>query len=223
VNAPLRVVFGTATATDDRLTAGLLDQFSDAGGRAIDLANAYADGASERAVGAWLRARRRRDDMLLFAKGCHPPRCDPALVASEVETALRNLGTDSLDPFILHRDDPTIAIDTWAEVLAAELQRGTVRSVGVSNWTIERFRKLQNRLSGAGSVTVFSNHFSLAEMAEAPWPGCLAIDADGTRALARSGVTVVAWVSLAHGYLGNGSSADRSVWRGWATPANDAR
>jgi 1-deoxyxylulose-5-phosphate synthase len=77
MSAPLRVVFGTATAGDEDLTGALLHQFYEAGGRSIDLANVYGDGDTERAVGAWLRTRRRRDDMLLFAKGCHPPVCEP--------------------------------------------------------------------------------------------------------------------------------------------------
>jgi 1-deoxyxylulose-5-phosphate synthase len=130
MSAPLRVVFGTATAGDEDLTGALLHQFYEAGGRSIDLANVYGDGDTERAVGAWLRTRRRRDDMLLFAKGCHPPVCEPSLVAAEVDAALRNLGTDRLDAFLLHRDDEAVPVETWAEALAEQLQRGTVRSVG---------------------------------------------------------------------------------------------
>jgi aryl-alcohol dehydrogenase-like predicted oxidoreductase len=203
----------------------LLDRFYEAGGRAIDLANSYSDGASQRAVGRWLRARRRRDDVVLFAKGCHPPRTDPRLVPEEVEIALRSLGADRLDVFILHRDDLGLPVDAWAEPLAEQLRRGTVERVGVSNWTAERFRALRELLSGdqGDRLVVLSNHFSLAEMGEPPWPGCLAIDAVGARSLADSGITVLAWSSLAHGYLTDRGATDPAIEQSWKTPENERR
>lgn len=222
---PLRLVLGTANLAEDELTSRLLDQFYEAGGRAIDLANVYGDGASERAAGAWLRARRRRDDVVLYAKGCHPPYCKPDLVSDEVETALANLDTDRLDVFLLHRDDAAIPLQAWADALMEELHRGTVNQVGVSNWATERFLALRKQLSESGEdrLGVFSNHFSLARMAEPFWPGCLEIDADTARTLNGSGVTVLAWASLAGGYLGDRDSSDPAVERSWGTDENQRR
>ncbi len=223
---PLRLVFGTAPslAADD-VTGLLLDQFYDAGGRAIDLANVYGDGTSERSVGAWLRARRRREDVVLYVKGCHPPYCDPALVPNEVETALTNLGTDRLDVFLLHRDDDAIPIHAWADALMAELRRGTVGQVGVSNWTMERFVALKEHLEALGEdrLSAFSNHFSLAQMGEPQWPGSLAMDGDTARNLASSGLTVLAWASLASGYLTDLDISDPAVLRSWGTDENQRR
>jgi aryl-alcohol dehydrogenase-like predicted oxidoreductase len=222
---PLRLVLGTADLTDDDLTCRLLDQFYDAGGRAIDLANVYGDGAAERGVGRWLRTRGRRDDVVLYAKGCHPPSCDPRLVSDEVDTALRNLGADRLDVFLLHRDDEAIPVHAWAKAVTAELQRGTIERVGVSNWTVERFRALREQLAAAGEncVTTFSSHFSLARMAEPPWPGCLAIEADAARDLVNSGITLLAWASLAGGFLSDRSGRDSTARRSWGTPQNEGR
>jgi aryl-alcohol dehydrogenase-like predicted oxidoreductase len=222
---PLRLVLGTANLVEDVVTGRLLDGFYEAGGRAIDLANVYGDGASARAVGAWLRARGRRDDVVLYGKGCHPPYCSPALVPDEVERALAYLGADRLDAFLLHRDDVTVPVRSWAEALTEQLDRGTVSQVGVSNWTTVRFSALREELAGSGEdrLSVFSNHFSLAEMAEPPWPDCLAIDADAARSLAGSGVTVLAWASLAGGYLSGRDSSDPTVQRSWGTDANRRR
>ena len=220
---PLRLVLGTAALVDDHLTPRLLDQFYEAGGRAIDLANVYADGEAERAVGGWLA--RRGGDALLYVKGCHPPSCAPELVSSEVETARSNLRVDRLDVFILHRDDPAVGVRAWADALIDVLQRGTVAAVGVSNWTVERFLGLRTCLQELGEerMSVFSNHFSLADMAAPPWPDCLAVDAETAAALVGSGITVLAWASLAGGFLGDGEANDEPVLRTWGTDENRHR
>jgi aryl-alcohol dehydrogenase-like predicted oxidoreductase len=220
---PLRLLLGTANLVEDAVTPRLLDQFHDAGGRAIDLGNVYGDGSSERAVGAWLRSR--GIDALLFTKGCHPPYCAPEFVASEVEIALTNLGVERLDVFMLHRDDPAVDIRAWGEALLTQAQRGAVGSVGVSNWTVERFLALRECLRDLGDdcAKTFSNHFSLAEMLEPPWPDCLDIDAVGAAGLVASGITVLAWASLAGGYLADGRTDDAVVLRSWDIEHNRLR
>ena len=219
---PLRLVLGTADLVEDAVTPRLLDQFHEAGGRVIDLGNVYGDGASERAVGAWLRSR--SVDAVLFTKGCHPPHCAPDLIAGEVEIALTNLGVDRLDVFMPHRDDPAVDIRAWGEALLTEVQRGAVGSVGVSNWTVERFLALRECLRDLGGdcATTFSNHFSLAEMLAPPWPDCLAVEKSELDALTRSGVTVLAWASLAGGFL-LGSDEAPPTDRSWDSARNRGR
>lgn len=219
----LRVVFGSADLADVELTQRLLDQFYDAGGRAIDLANVYGDGASERAVGRWLLAGSGREDIALFVKGCHPPYCDPAGISDEVDQALANLGVDRLDVFVLHRDDPAVSVGAWAEALGPELERDAVAEVGVSNWTTDRFVALREELAGDDRLTVFSNHFSLARMAAPPWPDCFAVDAGAAGELVQSGVTVLAWASLAGGFLSGRENLGPAIRRSWETPQNQRR
>ncbi len=205
-----RVVLGSLAFEDDAVTTRLLDRYVAEGGRALDLANVYRGGDAELAVGRWLRARRTRDDVVLYVKGCHPPSCSPRLVAREVQTARRLLGVDSLDVFLLHRDDPEVPVAEFAEALLAQMEAGMIRAFGVSNWTLPRFRALAECVGAAGKLVAFSNHFSLAEMVEPPWPGCLATTKDEVRALADSGVRVLAWSSLAGGYFAGG---DPPSWR----------
>jgi aryl-alcohol dehydrogenase-like predicted oxidoreductase len=143
--------------------------------------------------------------------------CEPRLVAGEVERLLRDLRTDRLDAFVLHRDDPRFPVAAWAEALG-----GTAAGLGVSNWTVERFAALEAELP-AGSLHVFSNHFSLAELGEPPWEGCRSIDAAGVRGLVRAGVEVLAWSSLAHGFLTDAGGGDPDVVRSWDTEANRRR
>ncbi len=211
-----RIVLGGAELREDDASTGLLDLFVQRGGRSLDLGNVYADGESERAVGRWLGRGDR--DVTLYVKGCHPPRCAPELVADEVDIARANLGIDALDVFILHRDDPKVPVDAWAESLVEEVEHGRIRAFGVSNWTLERFRELEAALGDdRAELKVFSNHFSLGTMVTAPWPGCLAITKGELGELADGRTLVLAWASLAAGYFAGGDTPD------WESPENDAR
>ena len=197
-----RLVFGSADLRDDGITGPLLDQFYEAGGRSLDVANVYADGESARAVGAWLTSRGVRDDVVLYAKGCHPPYCSPALVAAEVDKALSDLGVNQLDIFMLHRDDADVAVEDFAEALVQQVENGKLAGFGVSNWTMPRFRALAGCLDGArDQLVAFSNHFSLGEMVTPTWPGCLAMTRHDLDELAGYGVQALAWAGLAAGYF----------------------
>jgi aryl-alcohol dehydrogenase-like predicted oxidoreductase len=213
-----RLVFGSADLRDDGITEQLLDQFYEAGGRSLDVANVYAAGESARAVGAWLTSRGVRDDFVLYAKGCHPPYCSPALVAAEVDKALGDLGVDQLDVFMLHRDDADVPVEDFAEALVEQVENGKLVGFGVSNWTVSRFRALADCLGSARDPLVaFSNHFSLGEMVTPTWPGCLAMTKQDLDELADYRVQALAWASLAAGYF-----AGREA-RSWESPSNDAR
>lgn len=215
-----RLVLGTADLRDDEVTPALLDRFAEAGGRAVDLANVYADGDAERGVGRWLSRAGARPT--LFVKGCHPPYCTPELVASEVDKARGDVGVDRLDVFVLHRDDESVPVDAWASALLDEVARGSIESFGVSNWRLERFLELRDALGEeAAKLTVFSNHFSLATMMTPTWPGCLGMGETEVAALDGKGTTVLAWASLAAGYFArrdapSWDSAENERRRRWA-------
>ena len=207
-----RLLLGSADLRDDDVTPALLDRFYEAGGRKLDLANVYGDGESERAIGKWLAARGVRDELELHVKGCHPPYCDPTHVAAEVERSRTLLGVDTLDSFTLHRDDLEIPVDSFAEALLEQIERGTISSFGVSNWTFARFQELRAALGvDAATLAIFSNHFSLAEMVTPTWPGTLAMSEDELAALERSSVTAIAWAALAAGFF---AGRDVPSWAG---------
>ena len=214
----MRIVFGTLDLPEGDDGARLLDRYVEAGGRALDVANVYQDGAAARSVGRWL-ARRASPGPALYAKGCHPPRCRPDLVAAEVDLARTLLEADRLDVFILHRDDPAFRVSAWAEALLAEVDAGRIGAFGVSNWTLARARELRAHLDAAGAdgLWAFSNHFSLARMVSAPWDGCLAVSLDEVREVGELGMTVLAWSSLARGFFAGHDTPQ------WDSPENRAR
>jgi aryl-alcohol dehydrogenase-like predicted oxidoreductase len=207
-----RLLLGSADLRDDDVTPTLLDRFYEAGGRKLDLANVYGDGESQRAIGKWLAARGLRDALELHVKGCHPPYCDPTHVAGEVERSRTQLGVDTLDSFTLHRDDLEVPVDAFAETLLEQVERGTISSFGVSNWTFARFQELRAALGvDAATLAIFSNHFSLAEMVSPTWPGTLAMSEDELAVLERSSVTAIAWAALAAGFF---AGRDVPSWAG---------
>jgi aryl-alcohol dehydrogenase-like predicted oxidoreductase len=213
---PERIVLGTLDLPDTDVAPRVLDRYYAGGGRALDVANVYRDGEAARAAGKWLRAH---DDVVLYAKGCHPPSCRPDLVRAEVERALRLLGRERVDVFVLHRDDPAYPVAAWGEALAAEVDAGRIGGFGVSNWTLERLRELKawTAASGSGRLVALSNHFSLAAMQSPPWPGCLAVSRDDLPVLAELDVALLAWSSLATGYFGGRDTPH------WDTADNRAR
>jgi aryl-alcohol dehydrogenase-like predicted oxidoreductase len=179
----------------------------------------YREGESAQAVGRWLRARRSPDGVVLYAKGCHPPHCHPDLVAEEVEKACTLLGVDRIDVFVLHRDDLSFPVAAFADALLAQVSEGRIRGFGVSNWTVGRLRDLRGYLdeTGARHLAAFSNHFSLAEMVSAPWPGCLALAKEDVLTLADADVAILAWSSLATGFFAGRETPH------WDSPGNRAR
>jgi aryl-alcohol dehydrogenase-like predicted oxidoreductase len=214
-----RLVFGTVDLPDTTLAGRVLDRFHAGGGRAIDVANVYRGGESAQAVGRWLRGRHAPEGVVLYAKGCHPPHCRPDLVASEVGHACRLLGVDRIDVFILHRDDPSRPVAAFADALFEQVAAERIGGFGVSNWTVARLRELRGYVerNGNDGLVAFSNHFSLAEMVSAPWPGCLALSREELLALADADVRVLAWSSLATGFFAGRETPS------WASEANRAR
>jgi aryl-alcohol dehydrogenase-like predicted oxidoreductase len=215
----LRLVFGTLDLPDTSLAPRILDRFYAAGGRALDVANVYRDGESAEAVGRWLHARHSPDGVAVYAKGCHPPYCRPELVSSELDKARGLLGLDRIDVFVLHRDDPSLPVNAFADALLEQVAAGTIGGFGVSNWTVPRLRELQLHLDRVGEdgLVVFSNHFSLAEMVAEPWPGCLAVDKQDLIALADTDLLILAWSSLATGFFAGHDPVS------WDSPGNRAR
>jgi aryl-alcohol dehydrogenase-like predicted oxidoreductase len=217
------IVLGTSPL-DSSVDAGpVLDAFVEHGGRLIDLGLVYGMGECNESVGRWLHDRGTRGDVVLVAKGCHPPHVSPGEVALEVERSLSGLGVEHLDCFVLHRDDPAVPVAEWADALLAQVAAGTITTFGVSNWrgprTIELLACVEAR--GSDRLVAASNQFSLARMVREPWPDCISFDEAERRELPAAGLALLAWSSLAGGFLA-GSDGEVAT-RGWQSPDNVER
>lgn len=121
----------------------------DEGVTLIDTAPAYGQGRAEEVVGKAIKGR--RDEVVLATKcglvwhiqqGIHFFDYDgrpvhrhlgKESIVYEVEQSLRRLGTDYIDHYITHWQDPTTPIEETVEALVMLRDQGKIRSIGASN------------------------------------------------------------------------------------------
>ncbi len=209
-----RVVLGTMIINTRELERSfeLLDAVYELSGNTLDTAHVYAGGDSERAIGRWLEARGLREEILLITKGAHPngdrKRVTPFDITSDLYDSLARLRTDTIDIYLLHRDDPDVPVGPIVEVLNGHLAAGRVRAIGGSNWSHRRIQEANEYAEAHGLVpfTASSPNFGLAEQVQDPWgPGCVTLSGPGEvearRWYERTQMPVFAYSSLARGFF----------------------
>ncbi|AXB80295.1 aldo/keto reductase [Novosphingobium sp. P6W] len=150
-----RLCYGTnmlGWSIDQDRSNRILDRFAELGGNFVDTARSYGDwmpgapkGASERALGAWLKTR-KREDVIVSTKGGHfdmragdyRNRVNPVDLASDLNESLDHLGVDAIDLYWVHMDNPETPVDELIDFLADAKAAGKIRWYGASNWAPER-------------------------------------------------------------------------------------
>lgn len=139
--------FGSSVPRDEAFK--MLDTYAEAGGNFLDTAHCYAawlpngEGASERTLGAWLKASKA--NMIVATKGAHPdlkkmdvPRMRPEHIAQDLRESLERLQLERVDLYWLHRDDPNVPVSEVLGALNEYISAGRIGAIGASNWTVER-------------------------------------------------------------------------------------
>lgn len=124
----------------------VMDYYLQRGGNTFDSARLYANGESDRALGAWLRSRGvAREAIRFVSKGSHNAagqayvsRLSAAEIAGDLDESLAFAGLDYSDLHLLHRDDTRIPVEEIMPRLDALVKAGKTRAIGVSNWTVSR-------------------------------------------------------------------------------------
>ena len=189
----------------------VLDAFHAAGGNCLDTAHGYGRGDNERAVGQWINERGLRDEIVILGKGAHHSqdrkRVTPYDIQSDLHDSLARFKVDSIDLYVLHRDDPDKPVGPIVETLHAAKEAGQIDAYGGSNWSADRLREA-NEYAAANGLTPFvasSPQFSLAVQIEPPWRDCISVSGpagETDRAWCReNGVTLFVWSSLAGGFF----------------------
>jgi len=112
----------------------------------IDTAPAYGNGESEKIVGKALKEYGKRDQIILATKVGLNQETEGQVfrdssrksILKEIEDSLRRLQVDYIDLYQVHWPDPTIPISETAETLGELLRQGKIRSIGVSNYSVEQ-------------------------------------------------------------------------------------
>jgi aryl-alcohol dehydrogenase-like predicted oxidoreductase len=155
--------FGTRVETDRAFA--ILDSFVAGGGVWLDTANCYSfwtdpngvGGASERVIGAWLRARPgAREAVRIATKVRHNPLVPHAwpdsaeglsapAVRAGVEESLERLGVDHVDLLWAHAEDRSVPLEETVGAFGELVAKGVALRTGAANhasWRVERARSL---------------------------------------------------------------------------------
>ena len=208
-----RLVQGTVmvSSAEQERSFRLLDEVYALGCTTFDTAHVYGNGDNERTVGRWVRERGLREEVVIIAKGAHHnadrKRVTPFDITADLHDSLARFGFDHIDLYVLHRDDPAVAVGPIVEILNEHQKSGKVRAFGASNWSQARFAEA-NRYAAAHGLTPFtvsSPNFSLAEQVQEPWPGCVSIGGPSGRAARawyqKENTPLLTWSSLAGGFF----------------------
>ncbi|WP_018234682.1 aldo/keto reductase [Ensifer sp. BR816] len=209
-----------------------LDAFYEAGGNVFDTAFVYRAGKTESIFGDWHTSRKvNREDIVLIGKGAHSPLCYPDVIAKQLDQSLERLKTDYVDVYFMHRDNPDVPVGEFVDAMDAEVQRGRIRGIfGGSNWTRERMDEAiaYAEKNGKSAPAALSNNFSLAEMLDPIWPGCVAASDDGWKDwLEKRQMPNFAWSSQGRGFFtaraGRDKQEDEEIVRVWYSGRNFER
>jgi len=207
-----RIFFGTATGPllAGENADGLLDGAAERGVNAFDCARSY--GRAEEVLGGWIRNRGNRDRVIVLSK-CGDIRdgvvhIDRQVITGQLETSLKTLGTEYIDIYLLHRDDPGTPVSEYIDTLNEAKRAGKIRVFGVSNWTADRIREANRYAeeSGQEGFRVSSPNYGLARQMEDLWGGgCVTLSGPEHEAdrewYAQAGMPVIAYSSLGRGFF----------------------
>jgi aryl-alcohol dehydrogenase-like predicted oxidoreductase len=184
--------------------APVWDHWLACGGNAFDTAWIYGGGRHEKALGEWVRRRGVAKDVVVVAKGGHPPHCTPEALGRQLAESLERLQLSSIPIYIMHRDNRDVPVGEFVDALNALRDRGLIGVFGGSNWTVERFEaaRAHARARGLQPLTILNNNLSLAEMVKPIWPGCVSSHTPAAMDyLGKTGTAHFSWSSQARGYF----------------------
>lgn len=161
--------------TDEQQSVRAIEASIDAGLSLIDTAPAYGLGRSEEIVGNAIKGKR---DKVAIATKCglnwHSGKGNYFFdqdgkpvhrylgaegIAYEVEQSLRRLGTDHIDLYITHWQDPTTPITETMAALEKLKAAGKIRAIGASNISAEDL----DRYIDAGQLDAIQERYSMID------------------------------------------------------------
>ena len=144
--------------TDAAQAASIVAASREAGINAIDTANAYAGGESERITGRLIKADRAH--WVLATKLANPMGPGPndrglsrRHIVQAVDASLWRLDTDWIDVLYLHREDATTPLEETLAAVANLIERGKVLHFGLSNFRAWRIARVAEMCRAMGMPT----------------------------------------------------------------------
>lgn len=192
---------------DQQQSFRILDAFVDAGFNFIDTADTYSmwvpgnrGGESETIIGQWLKQRGRRDDLIIATKlggdlGDGKKGLGASYIPQAIDASLKRLGTDYIDLYQSHYDDPETPVAETIEAFNVLIQSGKVRYIGASNLSAERIAEsnrfaADNGLQGYVSLQPLYNLYDRQKFETEYLP-----------TVEDEGLAVITYYALASGFL----------------------
>lgn len=199
---------------DDEQSAAAIARALESGINWIDTAAVYGFGRSEKVVGQAIAGLPAGQRPYIFTKCSRVPGPDGTVTSSlhrdsvlrEAEASLARLGVDAIDLYQVHWPKPPEDIEEGWSALAELKERGLVRHIGVSNFSVEQLE----RISRIAPVETLQPEYSL-------------IERDGEPELLpyarRDGLGVIVYSPMGSGLLSGRMTAERIA----GLPDNDWR
>jgi voltage-dependent potassium channel beta subunit len=192
--------FGGSVA-DDRAVRQIINAAFDAGINFFDIADIYAKGEAERAMGKALREFPRHE-LVLSSKVFWPMSDDVndsglsrKHIMESIDKTLQRMGTDYLDIYFCHRFDPATPVEETARAMDDLVRRGKILYWGTSEWTGAQIRQAQGicDLRGFDRPQVEQPQYNLVSRGK--------FEADVAPVCQDLGMGTVVWSPLASGLL----------------------
>ena len=190
---------GTFAKVGEALADELVGMALDQGVNFFDTADSYASGESEILLGKAL-AKRREEVVLAtkvgFRTGAPIGRqgLSRRHILWSIDQSLKRLGTDWIDLYIVHREDPQTSLEETLSALDDVVRAGKVRCVGFSNWSawkVAAALEIQ-RANGLARFTHGQMYYSLVGRD---------VERDFVALQRRYGIGMTVWSPLAGGFL----------------------
>jgi aryl-alcohol dehydrogenase-like predicted oxidoreductase len=135
--------------TDERAAQRIIAQARDAGINFIDTADVYNDGRSEEIVGRAIKAERQHWILATklgnaMGKGPNRKGLSRRRCVLAVDESLRRLGTDWIDVYYLHREDPATPLAETVRAMGDLMRQGKICWFGLSNFRAWRIAEVCN-------------------------------------------------------------------------------
>lgn len=166
-----RLCLGTMTfglQSDEATSHAILDTAAQAGVTFIDSADVYplggdtkTAGRTEEILGRWLRGKRHKFIIATKAvaevgESAWDQGASRKHILDAIDASLRRLGTDYVDLYQLHWDDPSTPLDETIAALGDVVRSGKARYVGVSNFLAYRLARALGRADAKGKTRFVS-------------------------------------------------------------------
>ena len=200
---------------DEAQSFAVLDAFAAAGGNIIDTADTYsswvpghAGGESETIIGNWMRSRGNRDHVVVATKvGMLPglKGLSPATIRTAVDGSLKRLGTDRIDLYYAHEDDPNTPLEDTLRAFDATVRAGKVRYIAASNYKAPRLSEALaiSKREGLASYVALQPNYNLVHRGD--YEGAL------RDVCVQAGLSCLPYFALASGFLTGKYRAGRTV------------